>query len=374
MIENYYFGKFLINVIFFFCLFLNYFKLGERQKTLLSIIICSSYIFLGIFGNAITPDYKSYLEIISEISATKDPGFLTHFEPFWVYFIHQIGNNYFLFRLIIFSVEGIILFLIVSFSKINNTEFFYFIFTSICLYWGFISGRSAVYVYFFILGLVLILKHKSFLGLLLIIISFFLHKSALYFIPLLLLSAFISPVNFLKNKTRTFLFIFLIIAIILTLNFLINQLIGGLFDIDDFQGINYIKAENSPLAGRSVIWKIIYTTQTLIFIGLSIYVISLFYKNTLQLSRIHKVNLNLLFWICIYLIIFYSLQLPDKSIGLRLLTVGYIPLSLLLTVLKDKNVLYKNFNLKIIVYTCAFVYFFLTNLYMIGVANNTYKF
>lgn len=349
-----------------------YFRIPKNQNNLLNILSCLFILILGLFGNVITPDYTSYTSIVKEVSETAGTENITHIEPFFIWLIHHTGNNFFLYQCCIFIPQCLVVYLIVRNTANTNIQVFYFLFFTICLYWGFISGRSSLYAYIFILGLLFLAEREIILGLIIIAFSCFLHKSAQYFIPFVTVLLLVPINRIIRNKILFFIFLCIGIIIGLIVKRTLQQYIDGYLEIEGVVGSQYLTSERGLHDGRSAIWDMIFNIQTFIFMMGSIYLIFKLRFDYDKFSSFLKLMYKVLFWIIAVSALIISLGIPNGSITYRLLVIGYIPFCILFS--NNFNIKNINFNKKLFVTLCGVIYMILTNMYILGVERNTYHF
>lgn len=373
LVEDFSFGWITYNLLYFFFIYLIFHKIKESQNYLLNIVTCTVILLIALFGNAITPDFNSYISLVKDIKNTLHPEKINDIEPVYKYIIHHFANSHFLFQTIIFISQIILFFIIISSLKYHNLPIFYLFFITLCLYWGFISGRSSLYIYFYIFGLFLFAFYKQrLLGLGFIFISMFLHKSAFYFIPLISLLLFLPIHKILNNKLLIIIFFIIFTLFLILIKNLLSQIFDNIITIDGFEGEGYIRRQYSLHEGKSLIWDLIFKIQISIFI-FSVFILLYKYKYIYnRFNQFLKIMYKLLFWISTLTIFYFLLDLPDDTIGTRLLTIAYLPFCIFIS----SKEIYKTITKRNLYLICilTFIYMLCTNLYILGVARTTYKF
>lgn len=359
MVGNFYFGWFIYNLI---CgvLLINFSRTVKLNQIRTAIIIfTASCYLLAIFGNAITPDYIPYQSIIAEIAVTQDP--FTHIESIYIYLIHHIGNNYFIYQFILYTIQFIIFYVLIS-NSLNHCRFcicFMALFSIIGLY-NSIGGRAYLCYVTLLYGIVLFHKHKKTAGLVLLVAGIFLHKIGIILSPLFLIA---TAIPFSLNKTRFILLLICIGSLVIALRYLIHNNFGELLEqVSNVNaaGANYLAKEESQNAGGSLWWKIISLYRTLFFYILSIKVLYLTYKHAQSnqlLNLLYKISFSLILLSISYL----GLGLPDQTIGERLLSAATIPICIITAKLRDYDV-----------YTRKDRYLVITGLLILLMFNNAY--
>jgi len=212
---------------------------GNNYKSIILILI----LFFCLF-NKTEGDYFHYQEILPEILSTKYPD--SHLEWPYLRLIYAIGNNYFLFRLCIWGTGLYVIYQIFRLNNLNN-DWGLFCFTLIALI-AIAYVRACVGIGLFYLGYTLILEKrlkKIILGCVIIVLSYFFHKSILLLIAL----GFIIP--FVKINFKT------IIAIVISFPFVLSLLYLSLGDFiilwGDMSAVRYFNNENIGYGLGSII-------------------------------------------------------------------------------------------------------------------------
>lgn len=310
-------GWVLYNLLAGFTILNMYKKVPMHQRSItITVYIVLAWI-LSIFGNAISPDYTSYKEIVEMVSATKDP--FTHVEDIYVWLIHKIGNNLLYFQFLIFSVQFIVLWIL--FDKVWNIHhplFFLALFSTFALYSA-IVGRYYLFISIFTLGLSLIVQKRFFWGWTLFIISIFLHKGAVMAIPIGLLAL----LNIKVTKKKVYLLlILLIIANILLRKILTSDIEEAYSAVSEINGSNYLLNTEGANEGGSLWWQIIYGYQDLfkyLFGGIIVILIG---KNLKQLDNRDRILYNFFAYVYIASVFIRTLGLPDTTLSGRLFTLS----------------------------------------------------
>lgn len=365
MTGNFYFGWLLYNLICGFLLLnsLRTVKFSQIRFTIGVFSLC--FLVLGVFGNAITPDYVPYQKIISDIASTKNP--FTHLEDIYIYFIHHIGNNYFLYQLIIYTLQFLFFYCLISYSLKHCKYVFYFmtLFAIIGLM-SCVGGRAYLCYIVVLSGIVLLFNHKYIIGLTLLIFSVYLHKIGIV-LSILSVIALLTPISF--NKSRFMLFLTIIIVVIILLRQIIDIYLGDL--IEQLSNIektaaNYIAKETTPNEGGSLWWKLIGLFKTWFFLAICFRVLYLTNKFAIS-DKITYLYFKISFFFIGPGIIYLCLGLPDPTIGERLLSASTIPICIIAARLNKFKVYTRlDRNLTII---GLFILLLFNNAFIVGVSH-----
>lgn len=362
---NFYFGWLFYNLI---CgtLLLNFSQKTKLcQNRLILGIFCLSCFLLAIFGNSITPDYIPYKDIISEIARTKDP--FTHLEDIYVKLIHNIGNDYFLYQCIIYSIQFILFFFLLSKSLIKCKYIICFmaLFAILGLY-NAVGGRSGLCYVTTLYGILCFYNQKKILGILFLGLGILLHKFGIILSPLFIIASII-PMSF--NRKRLILFLIIVLVAIAVMRYIINACFGDLLDqMSDINaaGANYLAKEESPNEGGSFWWKLIGLYKALFFVLISLRVLYLanrFINDNKIIGLLYRISIFLI----TLAIIYYSLGLPDPTIGGRFLSAATIPICIIAALICEYRS-YKPSERNICILGLL-VYLLFNNAFIVGVSH-----
>lgn len=331
---------------------------GNKKTLFLYIVL---FISLAIFGSAIGPDYWPYQRIVENVSLYGIFTERTHMEDVYLYILPYIGNNYTLFNICIYIPSFYMLFYV--FSKFNhiqkNNIIIGLLFFSILGLYSALVSRQFLSTMFICVSILLYIEKRYIKTIIFIVLAVLFHKSAYILIPLLLLSFYWS-----LNRKKM-LFLICILPIFIAIGYwLVPYIQRSLFVLDDMtkNGAAYMVAGDSQKEG-SLWWTIIEIVQFGINIIIAIYVLKTL--RNIQTKRIYVVLCNYLFWITYVGFLFYFLPLAHKGISLRTLYMQPIIISLLIPIVLPKTKQY----LKSVIYLLLVVFWFLTNVYIRGVAN-----
>lgn len=220
------------------------------SKRWVSLLLCGCLIFC--LYNKTEGDYFHYQDFIEEINSSRVKESM--FEAPYMFLISILGNNYFMFRLIVW---GSALFLFREILKVikleNNLSVSIFILFALI---AFAYGRVALALSIFYLGAVYYYQGKQsrqytkeFWGILLIMCSLLFHKSIILLIILFLLLSF-----FKLNKIRMLLIICLIPVFILIINTFLSEIFSvqtSMYQIN--RGIYYLSNKKESLGPAMII-------------------------------------------------------------------------------------------------------------------------
>lgn len=365
MVGNFYFGWLFYNLI---CgtLLLNFSRKTKLcQNRLILGIFCLSCFVLAIFGNSITPDYMPYRDIISEIAQTKDP--FTHLEDIYVKLIHNIGDDYFLYQCIIYGIEFILFFFLLSKSIIKSKYIICFmaLFAILGLY-NAIGGRAGLCYVTTLYGIFCLYNRQKILGILFLILGILLHKFGIILSPLFIIASII-PISF--NRKRLIFFLIIVLVAIVVMRYVINNSFGDLLDqMSDINaaGANYLAKEESPNEGGSFWWKLIGLYKTLFFMLISfrvLYLANRFINDNKIIGLFYRISILLI----TLAIIYYSLGLPDPTIGGRFLSAATIPICIIVALISEYKP-YKHHEKNICILGLL-VYLLFNNAFIVGVSH-----
>lgn len=364
---NFYFGWILYNgICLVLMLMLSKQIVKSQRDCFLRIFICA-FSLLAIFGNAITPDHLAYREMVSEIASTKDP--FVHIEDFYIWLIHHIGDNFFLYQCCVYLPVFLGLYWIFTRGcRLENVILFLFTFAVMGVY-SIIKGRSDLFTVIYLVGIVLLVKKRIILGCACLFFSFFLHKVSFIVLPL-------TPLFFFPwkwNRKRLIIASFLFICIVSIGRYLIENNLSDIFQTLDFvQGVGYLAKEESINEDGSLWWQIIARYQVGGRFLLSFWV--LYHLRgfcSMTIGSFGRTMYYLLFWITMLSLFFYGLNLPDKTIAGRTFNIGIIPLCYLISVLPHHMSI--NRMQKICFFFICFFYLLFNNAYIIGVSHSVLR-
>jgi len=286
--------------------------LKSKYRTLILILILLFCIY-----NKTEGDYFHYKEILEEETSSSIHD--SHLEMPYNLIISLIGNNYFLFRFIIWGASLFFISRIFSVLKINNdNSWFCFIVFSLI---AFAYVRASMGISLFYLGYTICLYKKSviikLLGLLLLILSLFFHKSIMFLIAV----GIIAPLIRLNIIT----ILLSLIAFPLIVRFLNESVLGIFFAFQDLKGIGYL-AQESVGMGLAGNLRLVFIITGVVLSLYSFYYLKKKDKNsTLKTDRIYFNFVYLLFYGS-FILMFFNFGMVEFVSRIR--EMAYIPLTI----------------------------------------------
>lgn len=362
---NFYFGWILYDLICIVLILMRGRQIASSQRRILFGLFCFSFAFLAIFGNSITPDTLNYREIVKEVSVTKNP--FTHIEEFYVWLIHQIGNNFMLFQICIYAPIFFILYQIFTKGiELQNPALFLLLFAVLTLYDA-IAGRSYLFTLVYLAGIVLLTRKKTVFGIAFLAGSFFLHKVAYIGLPLTVL--YFVP---WKLNRKTFLFIVILLGGMIAwgrhvIDYNLIDTIDTLSSAG-VRGANYLTRTEGVHEGGSLWWTVIGNYRKYVRLILSFWVLwHLREIASMPSLSATRVMYFMLLWITLTSIFFYGINLPDATIAGRIAALGGIPLCYMLSICPQYMRLTR--TQKFVFFLICFFYLLFNNAYIVGVRN-----
>lgn len=270
-----------------------------------------SFVLLGIFG-AFTGDFPTLIIILNEIYAY--PNYLTHLEPIYVWICEFVKGDIYLWRCFIAIISFTSFFFILKESKTFN-YLSLLIFGCVELF-NVINGRQQCSIFIFFLGFIIFLKNNKILGIILILISIFFHKSG--FLSLLLLS--LIAIKLSKRKLIFSLATFPIMVIIENIIFKKYFLTSD----EIVAGSAYFTAEDFD---RSFLGTINYYGR--IFLAYMISILTIYKVRKIPLNNINCYLSRFLFWSIYATSLLYFLPIKQMTLFDRSMQLWWIPVIIL---------------------------------------------
>lgn len=366
MLSNFIFGWFLflsLGIVFILCI--NGDIHFKKSQSKLSInLFCLLFIILGVFGNAITPDYPIYESSVRLIRATRYPQ--THLEEFWVYFIRNFGETYFQYRIALFTcVFGILCIILHRVRKRINTDIFLSIFGLTLLY-NSIGLRASLFLMMFTLGIVFLSSKKYIIAFIILFFSCFVHKVAYFAIPILILS--IIPLN---NGRIIIIYATSLIVFGLIIRGVIFSNISLIMDImldNGVPGGSYLEYDKSISEVGNKLWLLIDYVMTGCIFLLKLAILKLIFLSKKEFNPLDKLMFHILFWSTFIAISILSIGLPDRTIAYRCGTIGDLPMCYLWGLLPNINYCKYKKNRKYLLFIIIVMFLF-QNIYIRGIFN-----
>lgn len=317
----------LIDFLFFLILlYLNSSRFKYR-KTGVRLDLRSKYrelililILLFCIYNKTEGDYFHYKEILEEETSSSIHN--SHLEIPYKFIISLIGNNYFLFRFIIWGASLFFISRIFSVLKINNNNsWFCFIVFSLI---AFAYVRASMGITLFYLGYTICLYKKEIitkiLGLSLLILSLLFHKSIIF----LLAVGIIAP---LIRFNRITIF-FSLIAFPFIVRFLNGSILSIFFAFQDLKGIGYLTQESVGMGLAGNIRLVFIITGVVLSLYPFYHLKKKGYIPILKTDRIYFNFIYLLFYGS-FILMFFSFGMVEFVSRIR--EMAYIPLTILVS-------------------------------------------
>lgn len=362
MFLSYFFGLISYNIIAILSIIIiNYrWKVKPRQRNELIVLFTLICFLIFSLGNVITNDYYPYKEIIEIIKSTKNPN--VHVEQFWINTIQYLRPSHEGYIVSLGLVSFTIFYFLIRNLKPQNLTLFlalWFIFEFV----GTITSRAILFYMTFYLGLTLFGNHRRLIGIIIIVLSFFIHKTG-YIASMLFI---LSILSISKKFQIIILSIIILLALILKTTIMSN--INDIYESIALYGIpgsSYLLHDENLNVIGNIIWSILPEISDLIMSGFILYIL---YKSSLFLSYFPKI-LKQFYYFCFWGISFYIglriINLPDPTICGRTLAVISLPALYLFCELK-RFYSYSYYNNKWLVILC-FIFFICSDIRMLRVA------
>ena len=268
-------------------------------------------------------DYFHYRESFQYVRQ----GYGTHMEDVYVYIIQNITSTYFMFRLVVWGGASYILY-----KAYKNTEvdtYLSILIFSLLFLPRFSYARVSLAMALTFLGMSLLTYKKGFrnylLGILVLVGSFFFHKSALFGIGVVLVSIFLY--DRIGKKTLVAVLISFPVLIVVATNFLSDFL---LLDAEDFEMINVESGQNyltDEVANKGIAARIIDFLMRATYYLIAIeYLIIQFKGQYKTFPRSVKAYATASFFSIVFASIFaFDLGVSTQTIYSRFIFFGMIP-------------------------------------------------
>lgn len=359
---HFYFGWILYDLLCAILMLLVSKRVVFTQKNLFIGCFIIAFIILAVFGNAISPDYGNYVEILDEIASTKDP--FVHVEKFYIWLIRQIGKDFYLYQACVYVPSFIAIYLMFTKGcRLSNPILFLLLFAILVLY-SFIVGRLYLFIAVYLLAFTLLAHKKYLLGVILLACSFLFHKLSYIALPLALL--YFLPLRL--NKKQFFLLGILFVGLLVGVQYLLENYFLELFQsLGAIPGNDYLLRTEGANAGGSLWWQIIYAYQISIRF-LFAFIVLYYLKDFASLSvfTFNRMMYVIVFWASLGSLFFYCVDLPDQTIAGRTFSVGLIPLCYLFSQLPN-FISVKRWHKVTFFFICLF-YMMFNNAYIVGLS------
>lgn len=294
---NYSYYYIFINIILWNVLFFSLLAKVQTRSICLSFSrnrVYKKYFYLFVFFAVFafhTGDFAHYAELVIYI---KRWGNITHLEDFYVWLARLLHGNYFLWRLAVWG--GFFYLFYLTLKKLHRDNFLsLFLFCSILLPMS-VEGRYVLGLMLFIYGFVSFLcsrGRKRFWAVLLLVCSYFLHRS-------IVLLFFLIPLSFVRlNRKRVIILILLFPVLVYLFNVAVEIVLGGdgfiTSLIDESARRSYIEEEQTVQQVSKGI-EVLRICQNIVYIGLLLFII--YYSLKRYISRLDSYIISFSFFIC----------------------------------------------------------------------------
>ncbi len=331
------------------------FHLKYRKNQIITLFLLGA-LFIAIFGNAITMDYRSYWKIIQQVIYGSHK--FIHLEAVYIEIINRIGLNYALWQAIIYIPSYIILFFIIKKLKIERIELFFFMFVVLIMYYDCIGSRQFLFVSIYYLGIIYLAEKKWLIGIAILCISVFFHKMAYMAIPLI-------PLFFIPLKNKFGKIVILTIVATIIARIMLAPFIDMLSLLMGNNGNEYLN-ESAGNSG-SIWWTIIGKYTHFVRFILLWYCLYITKKSAISPNNIQRTIYSLVFFTSCGSLFFEYLGI-DGTISYRLMSLGAIGFCYLFTLIPQYRHITK---FQQVLFGLSMVgYWILTNAYIKGVSNS----
>ena len=315
-------------------------QMSNKNKKIYRVML--AFMILMLITHFYETDYFSYMEIVKNYNFFNISE--NHGEPIYAYIIYALHKNYLLFRLVVW---GGALYITTKIFKLYSINVYFGTYVLLSMYMSihFISRASLAFaIYFFGISLVFYgldknIRRLIILGVLILISSYFFHRSAVLLI--IITPIFLVPMD--RNKLFGLLFITPIIIYAIRFSFmqiLIQQSIHNdeiMHKMSAFATTTGNKANFMGIVRYFFEWGILYFPFAVIAIA--------FYKNMSYIKKHRKMYLNL-FKIMLMIIIiattFGLMKFDSIWLFKRTLFMATIPMVILLSGLYKDHIIGKN--------------------------------
>lgn len=304
------------------------------------------FIAFGTYGGG-EGDFLHYQERVSLFQFLDDVYYYDMMEVQYNYLAYWLHGNYYLWRLVIFSVEFIGMSWFMYKAKLNTYPIF-ICFVAYCMILSVYNRGFWGGIYFF-MGLYLLIEKKNPLFLIAIALCYFSHTQNIVLLALL-------PLGFIRFKSWHFLLILLSAGMIVVL---LHDTFNNILDAGGIEGADYINKKMDDYSqsrisnfgnsiGEIVIFILRYVPMFIIVFSW----ITLVIKNRdkyLSLYKPYRGVINVTIGLIIIAIIILFASLGGGTFFYRVLSMALFPLSITLPYLFEEGVLrVRTFNFYIV--------------------------
>lgn len=318
-----YFVYLLVLFLALITLFLNITWFNKRFFVLSWLGI---FVILGTFGY-FTDDYEPYEEVVA--TAYLNPLAYVSIEPLWVWLANYVHGDIDIFRFIAFSFIAVLLSLIVKTVK-TNAIYFIVYYTLFCLQQHLCWIRQPLAMCICLWGILLLCKRRFTFALVCIILSFFVHKSAIMFIALLPFC--MMPIN--KKNMLLYLILMPLLSILFYAILNLSSTYSSLLYLQWYAG------KEGEFDSRHIIFQFISLFNVLCQFLFLIYTIYRFYDNN---DRNIIILIRYLLGIVFISFFLFLLPLDTNVIYNRLLAFGMLIMTLIWSKCMQKSLIKRRY-------------------------------
>ena len=322
-------------LLFFLMLlpFLNAAKWGKGGKCIRFVFSKSWVNFLWIgcllfcLYNKTEGDYFHYQEYLEEINSSKFKAPI--FEAPYMFLASIVGNNYFLFRLLIWGGALLVFRRILKIVGLENsmTVSIFILFTLIAFAYGRVAFALSVFYLGFVcyyLGMQYCNSLKLFAGILLIAISFFFHKSAFFLIVL-----YLSLLLFRLSKLRMILLVLAIPIGVYAVNISLGEILTVQSSLSQVnRGIYYLSNAKESLGPAMLISiSLNYIPMVLLMCVMA----RVYFSKTSAIPIYIKKMYEISFLLILFSLILLFVDSGGRYLFVRIKEMSYIPFCIILS-------------------------------------------
>jgi len=277
----------------------------------------------------ITNDFFPYKEIISIIHSTQEP--FLNVEPFWIRAIQYFDLSHYQYIFLLELISFILFYF--SLRQLNPRNIILFIsLWTLFFFISVIGGRAILFYMTFLGGFTIFANRKSVIGILLLSLSFFFHKTAYIGIPLFILSL----ISFSKNELILIFLCSIVASLVLRITVTNNiDIIYESISGAGIPGAIYLTHEENRNATGLVIWRIIPLISYILYVLFSIFTLYRLLPYLDIMTYKQKRFYYLSFWGLTLSIALRLLNLPDPAISVRVLSIIITPIIYLYLILRE---------------------------------------
>ncbi len=303
---------FVYLVILFLALITLFLDVTWSNKRFLVLSWFGLFVVLGTFGY-FTDDYEPYEEVVE--TSYLNPLAYVSIEPLWGWLANYVHGEIDKFRFIAFSFIAALLWFIVRAFK-TNEKYFVVYYTLFCLQAHLCWIRQPLAMCVCLLGILLLCKMRFIFGIVFIILSLFVHKSAIMFIALLPFC--MMPVN--KKNVLLYLILMPFLSI------LFYAILNSSSTYSSILYLQWYAEKEGEFDSRHIIFQFISLFSVLCQFLFLIYTVYRFYNNN---NRYIVILIRYLLGIVLIAFFLFLLPLDTNVIYNRLLAFGMFIMTLI---------------------------------------------